>query len=80
MLAPNEPSEGVRVYLRLDDSGEWTDCGMLREGQELDINSCSPPGMRYSQVRLQDSGEGCQWPAPGADVDAVEFLGCVGGQ
>lgn len=80
MLAPNEPEEFVRVFLRLDDSGQWTDCGILREGQELDINGCTPPGMRYNQVRLQDSGEDCQWPATGADVDAVQFLGCVGGQ
>jgi len=75
--APGDAMESVQVFLRLD-SGQWTDCGELDEGGELDIAGCGPAGMRYNQVLLQDAGGFCRGPAPGADVDAIELLGCVG--
>lgn len=77
-VTPMDPPEEVLVSIRLDGTGRWLDCGMLEEGGELDISSCAPAGMRYNQIRLQDSGRFCQMPAPGADIDAVELLGCVG--
>jgi OmpA-OmpF porin, OOP family len=60
------------------DGKNWVNIGRISGGKaSVDISSFVAPGDQFRFVKLTDLKSNCSGATPGADIDAVAFIGCV---